>query len=53
MYGAAAMFLVAAFIEGFWSPLTAFPASVKYAVGCVMWAFVLGYFLFSGRSRAT
>jgi len=53
MYGAAAMFLIAAFIEGFWSPLTAFPASVKYAVGCVLWAFVLGYFLFSGRGRAT
>jgi uncharacterized membrane protein SpoIIM required for sporulation len=52
MYGAAAMFLIAAFIEGFWSPLTAFPASVKYAVGCVMWAFVFAYFVFSGRGRA-
>jgi uncharacterized membrane protein SpoIIM required for sporulation len=52
MYGAAAMFLIAAFIEGFWSPLTAFPASVKYMVGCVMWAFVVAYFLFSGRGRA-
>ena len=52
MYGAAAMFLIAAFIEGFWSPLTAFPASVKYAVGCVMWAFVFAYFLFSGCARA-
>lgn len=52
MYGSATMFLIAAFIEGFWSPLTAFPASVKYTVGCVLWAFVLGYFLFSGRARA-
>ena len=52
MYGAATMFLIAAFIEGFWSPLTAFPASVKYTVGCLMWAAVLVYFLFSGRGRA-
>jgi uncharacterized membrane protein SpoIIM required for sporulation len=52
MYGAASMFLVAAFIEGFWSPLTAFPASVKYAAGGLMWTFVLAYFVFSGRGRA-
>ncbi len=29
MYGAALMFLVAAFIEGFWSPLTTFPPEAK------------------------
>ena len=32
MYGAAAMFFIAAFIEAFWSPLTAFPPQTKYAV---------------------
>ncbi|MBI3528267.1 MAG: stage II sporulation protein M [Betaproteobacteria bacterium] len=52
MYGAALMFVIAAFIEGFWSPLATFPASTKYAVGAVMWAFVIAYFLFAGRRSA-
>jgi len=52
MYGAAAMFLAAAFIEAFWSPLTLFPASTKYAVGGILWAVVLGYLGFGGRARA-
>ena len=51
VYGAATMFLVAAFIEAFWSPLTLFPPLSKYLVGVVLWAFVLGYFAFAGRSR--
>src|SRR5512134_3217011 len=52
MYGAAGMFLVAAFIEAFWSPLTAFPPLTKYLVGAVLWGIVIGYFLFAGRDRA-
>jgi uncharacterized membrane protein SpoIIM required for sporulation len=52
MYGAAGMFLVAAFIEAFWSPLTAFPPVTKYAVGAILWGVVIGYFLFAGRGRA-
>ncbi len=52
MYGAAGMFLIAAFIEAFWSPLTAFPPVTKYAVGAILWGVVLGYFLFGGRGRA-
>jgi uncharacterized membrane protein SpoIIM required for sporulation len=51
MYGAAAMFFVAAFIEAFWSPLTAFPPQTKYAVGAIMWAVVLGWLLLGGRAR--
>ncbi len=51
VYGAATMFLIAAFIEAFWSPLTLFPPETKYAVGAILWAFVLAYFLFVGRSR--
>jgi uncharacterized membrane protein SpoIIM required for sporulation len=51
VYGAATMFLIAAFIEAFWSPLTLFPPATKYAVGAIMWAFVLTYFLFVGRGR--
>ncbi len=52
MYGAAAMFVIAAFIEGFWSPLRSFPPATKYGVGIVMWGLVIGYFLLAGRSRA-
>ena len=52
MYGAALMFLVAAFIEGFWSPLTSFPATTKYAVGIAAWVAVAAYFLLAGRGRA-
>ena len=52
MYGAAAMFLAAAFVEAFWSPLTLFPPTTKYAVGGILWAVVLGYLAFGGRARA-
>ncbi len=52
MYGAAAMFTVAAFIEAFWSPLNTIPPAVKYAVGAAMWALVIGWLLLGGRSRA-
>jgi uncharacterized membrane protein SpoIIM required for sporulation len=51
MYGAALMFLIAAFIEGFWSPLKTFPPTTKYAVGLAMWLALLLYFLFAGRGR--
>ena len=52
MYGAALMFLTAAFIEGFWSPLTAFPSNVKYAVGAILWILVVAYFTLAGRQHA-
>ena len=51
MYGAALMFLCAAFVEGFWSPLTIFPATSKYAVGGILWAAVAAYFAIGGRGR--
>ncbi|HZP93009.1 MAG TPA: stage II sporulation protein M [Burkholderiales bacterium] len=51
MYGAALLFLGAAFIEGFWSPLTIFPATTKYAVGGILWAAVAAYFAIGGRGR--
>jgi len=53
VYGAAAMFLAAAFIEAFWSPLTAFPPVTKYTVGAILWALVVGYFLLAGRHRGS
>ena len=52
MYGAAVMFTAAAFVEAFWSPLTAVSFGVKIAVGIGGWMLVLGYFLLAGRGRA-
>jgi uncharacterized membrane protein SpoIIM required for sporulation len=52
MTGAAAMFVVAAFIEGFWSPLRSVPAPTKYAIGIALWAAVIGYLVLAGRGRA-
>lgn len=52
VYGAALMFMIAAFIEGFWSPLTIFPAQTKHAVGGALWVVVLLYLSFAGRRRA-
>ena len=47
--GAALMLLVAAFIEGFWSPSSVLP-QVKWAVAGVLYLLVLGYLGFAGRS---
>ena len=52
MYGAALMFIFAAFVEAFWSPLTEVPFDVKIGVGRGGWALGLAYFLFAGRARA-
>ena len=51
MYGAAGMFVIAAVIEGFWSPHRYLPPEGKYAVGIVLWVMILLYFLFAGRGR--
>jgi len=52
MYGAAMMFLAAAFVEAFWSPLTEIPFRVKIGVGATGWLVLLAYFLLAGRARA-
>jgi uncharacterized membrane protein SpoIIM required for sporulation len=52
MYGAAMMFLAAAFVEAFWSPITEFGFQVKIGVGIAGWAVLLAYFLLAGRARA-
>jgi len=52
MYGAALMFMFAAFVEAFWSPLTEVPFNVKVGAGVAGWAIALAYFLLAGRSRA-
>ena len=53
MYGAAIMFMIAAFVEAFWSPLTEVPFRVKISVGITAWAVLLVYFALAGRARAT
>jgi len=52
MYGAALMFLAAAFVEAFWSPLTEIPYDWKIGVGIGAWVVLLAYFLLAGRVRA-
>ena len=52
MAGAGTMFVVAAFIEAFWSPLNTVPPLFKYAVGMVLWGLVLAWLLAGGRARA-
>lgn len=44
------MFILAAFIEAFWSPINS-PNIVKYVVGGILWVLVLFYFLFVGRNE--
>ncbi|HSA90094.1 MAG TPA: stage II sporulation protein M [Burkholderiales bacterium] len=52
MYGAALLFLAAALVEAFWSPLTEVPFGTKIAVGIVLWALILAYLILAGRARA-
>lgn len=49
MYGATLMLIIAAFIEAFWSSSQTVPIHIKYIVGSVLWALVIGYCIFSGR----
>ena len=44
------MFIVAAFIEAFWSPLE-LPPIIKYIVGSILWLLVFSYFYFAGRNE--
>ena len=50
VYGAAAMLLVAAAIEAFWSSARWVPSGVKFAVGGACWIGVLAYLAFQGRA---
>jgi uncharacterized membrane protein SpoIIM required for sporulation len=49
--GAALLFLAAALIEAFWSPINLADPLPKYAVGGLLWALVLAYLGFAGRGR--
>lgn len=48
--GAGVMLLIAAVIEGFWSPPNGIPSSVKFVVGGVLWAAVFAYLGLAGRN---
>jgi uncharacterized membrane protein SpoIIM required for sporulation len=48
--GAAVMLVVAALIEGFWSPAP-IPAVFKYSLGAVLWTLVFLYLGLAGRWR--
>jgi uncharacterized membrane protein SpoIIM required for sporulation len=49
VYGAAVFFLIAAFIEAFWSANASIDPFVKYIVGAVLWLLVIGYLTLAGR----
>ncbi len=49
IYGAALLFLMAAFVEAFWSSQAIIPPFVKYTVGILLWGGVISYFLRMGR----
>jgi uncharacterized membrane protein SpoIIM required for sporulation len=50
-FGAAAMLLLAAGIEAFWSG-SSVPSSIKRAVGAALWTIVLSYLVFVGRRKS-
>ena len=49
--GVLAMLLFAAFVEAFWSSIGSIPGPVKFAVGGLLWALVLGWLGLAGRDR--
>ncbi len=53
VYGSATLFIMAAFVEAFWSSQTWIPVMVKYGVGISLWLLVIGYFTLLGRSDET
>ena len=52
MNGGFLMLFIAAFIEGFWSPITSIPMVFKYIVSSAMWLLVYAYLLYAGRRPA-
>jgi len=50
--GVAAMLLLAAFVEAFWSSTQSLPAWLKYAVSAALWLLVLGWLWRGGHGQA-
>jgi hypothetical protein len=51
IYGAAALFLLAAFVEAFWSSQVSLAPIVKYSFGGFLWALLLVYLCLFGRQQ--
>ena len=51
MYGAVALFIMAAFVEAFWSSMT-LDVGIKYAVAAALWSLVIAYFWLVGRGSS-
>ncbi len=51
VFGAAAMLLIAAFLEAFWSSKASLPIPVKISVGVALWLMVLSYIGLVGRKK--
>jgi len=51
IYAAALLFVMAAFIEAFWSSQAIIPAKIKYAVGITLWVLLITYFVRVGREH--
>ena len=52
VYGAMTLFIMAAFIEAFWSSQMWIPLTIKYGVGIGLWLLTLAYFMLVGRNSA-
>lgn len=52
IYGAVLLFLLAAFIEAFWSSMSWINPGVKYVTGIGLWIILWGYLLFAKKTRA-
>ena len=52
VYGAAFLFLLAAFIEAFWSSMSWIDPDIKYVVGICLWIMLWAYLLLAGKPRA-
>ncbi|MDD5392979.1 MAG: stage II sporulation protein M [Thiothrix sp.] len=51
VYGSATLFIMAAFVEAFWSSQIWIPIVIKYTVGISLWLLVISYFTFAGRGQ--
>ncbi|GAB3252901.1 stage II sporulation protein M [Chitinimonas naiadis] len=51
LVGAALLTFLAAFFEAFWSASASVPPSLKFTVGGICWAAVIGFFVFAGRGH--
>ena len=49
MYGVIIMFIIAAFIEAYWSSMTEIDSIIKYTVGGILWILIIIYFIYAGR----